>query len=82
MTSQPFIEEHNRNRAIEEELRQKLKQSGEELRTMPQITSLFHSTQGTIYTQIGKFRTLQLGITAVSFIRFTQIVPRFKTEIA
>ena len=58
LTSQPFIEEYNRNRAIEKELRQTLQQSGEELRTMPQITSLFHSTQGTIYTQIGKFRTL------------------------
>ena len=44
LASQPFIEEYNRNRAIEEELRQKLQQSGEELRTMPQITSLFHST--------------------------------------
>ena len=44
LTSQAFIEEYNRNRAIEEELRQKLQQSGEELRTMPQVTSLFHST--------------------------------------
>ena len=44
LTRQPFIEEYNRNRAIEEELRQTLQQSGKELTTMPQITSLFHST--------------------------------------
>ena len=44
LASQQFIQEYNRKRSIEEELRQKLQQGGEELRTMSQITSLFHST--------------------------------------
>ena len=35
LASQPFIQEYNRKRSIEEELRQKLQQSGEEVRTMP-----------------------------------------------
>ena len=44
LASQQFIQEYNRKRSIEEELRQKLQQGGEELRTMSQITSLFYST--------------------------------------
>ena len=35
LASQQFIQEYNRKRSIEEELRQKLQQSGEEVRTMP-----------------------------------------------
>ena len=34
---------------MEEELKQKLQQSGAELRTMPQNRSILHSTQRTIY---------------------------------
>ena len=66
---------------------QKLQQGGAELRTVPQNSSLFHSTQRTIYTaiwpkhvQIGKFRTLQPSMEAANSIRFTQFVPRLKTE--
>ena len=42
LASQQFFQEYNRNRALAEELRQKLQQIGAELRTLPQITSLFH----------------------------------------
>ena len=52
LASQQFIREYNRIIAVEEELRQKLQQSETQLRTMPQNMSLFHSTQGTIYTTL------------------------------
>lgn len=51
LSSQQFIQEYNSKRAYEEELikkRQKLLQCVAELRTMPQNTSLFHLTGGTI----------------------------------